>query len=192
VSLEEEKMTATTQQIWTDFSYGLKQFIIRRIPDAADAEDILQDVFHKIHRNIDSLKADNKLQAWVYQITRNAIIDYYRRQKVMVELPETLAEPMDEAETHDIAACCLKPMIDSLPEKYRQALVLTEFEGLSQKTMAETLGISFSGAKSRVQRARQQIKEQLLNCCHLEFDRLGHVVDYQPREPDPGYPERKC
>lgn len=175
-------MTVTTQQIWTDFSSGLKQFITRRIPNKADAEDILQDVFHKIHRNIATLKADSKLEAWIYQITRHAIIDYYRRQKISVELPETLVETAGEAETNDLAACCVKPMLDSLPEKYRQALLLTEFEGLSQKTMAETLGISFSGAKSRVQRARQQIKAKLLDCCQFEFDRLGQVIDYQPRE----------
>jgi RNA polymerase sigma-70 factor (ECF subfamily) len=132
------------------------------------------------------------LQAWIYQITRNTIIDYYRRQKITVELPETLEETADEAETSDLAVCCLKPMINSLPEKYRQALLLTEFEGLSQKAMAESLGISFSGAKSRVQRARQQIKEKLLGCCHFEFDRLGHVVDYQLRGPKCNQPKRNC
>jgi RNA polymerase sigma-70 factor (ECF subfamily) len=185
-------VAVTTQQIWTDFSHRLKQFITRRIPDQADAEDILQDVFHKIHRNIDTLKADSKLSAWVYQITRHAIIDHYRRQKITLELPETLAETVEEAETNDLAACCLKPMLDSLPEKYRQALLLTEFEGLSQKTMADALGLSFSGAKSRVQRARQQIKEKLLDCCQFEFDRLGQVVDYQARAPQCHQPGQNC
>jgi RNA polymerase sigma-70 factor (ECF subfamily) len=185
-------MAITTQQIWTDLSYGLKRFIARRIPNQADAEDILQDVFQKIHQNINTLQADSKLQAWVYQITRNAIIDYYRRQKIMIELPETLAESPGEAETNELAACCLKPMIDSLPEKYRQALLLTEFEGLSQKGMAENLGLSFSGAKSRVQRARQQIKEKLLACCHFEFDRLGQVVDYKARGSKCNSPQQSC
>lgn len=185
-------MAITTQQIWTDLSYGLKRFIARRIPNQTDAEDILQDVFHKIHQNIDTLRADSKLQAWVYQITRNAIIDYYRRQKITVELPETLEETPGEVETNELAACCLKPMIDSLPEKYRQALLLTEFEGLTQKRMAENLGISFSGAKSRVQRARQQVKEKLLACCHFEFDRLGQVVDYRLREAKCNYSQGNC
>ena len=184
-------MTVTTQQIWTDFSNTLKQFIIRRVPNQADAEDILQDVFQKIHRSLDSLKADNKLQAWVYQITRNAIIDYYRQQKLTVDLPETLEEENAEPEANNIMAC-LKPIVESLPEKYRQALVMTEFEGVSQKALAESLGISFSGAKSRVQRAREQVKEKLLECCHLEFDRMGQIVEYRLRQPGCNNPEQSC
>jgi RNA polymerase sigma-70 factor, ECF subfamily len=184
-------VTVTTQQIWTDFSHTLKQFITRRVPNPADAEDILQDVFQKIHRSLDTLKADSKLHAWIYQITRNAIIDYYRQQKMVVELPETLEEENAEPEANNIMAC-LKPMVESLPEKYRQALVMTEFEGVSQKALAESLGLSFSGAKSRVQRAREQVKEKLLECCHLEFDRTGQIVEYRLRQPGCNNPEQSC
>jgi RNA polymerase sigma-70 factor, ECF subfamily len=72
-------------------------------------------------------------------------------------------------------------MIYSLPEPYREALVLTEFDGLSQQQLAERLGISLSGAKSRVQRGRQQLKEMLHECCTFEFDRRGKVIDCTPR-----------
>lgn len=83
-------------------------------------------------------------------------------------------------------------MVESLPEKYRQALVMTGFEGISQKALAESLGISFSGAKSRVQRAREQVKEKLLEYCHLEFDRMGQIVEYRLREPGSNSPGRSC
>jgi RNA polymerase sigma-70 factor, ECF subfamily len=69
-------------------------------------------------------------------------------------------------------------MVNELPEPYRQALLLTEYQGLNQKQMAERLGISVSGAKSRVQRAREKLRDMLLNCCHFEFDRRGRIVDY--------------
>ena len=72
-------------------------------------------------------------------------------------------------------------MVESLPDDYRQALLLTEYEGLTQRELAERLGLSVSGAKSRVQRAREKLKEMLLDCCHFEFDRLGRVIDYQPK-----------
>ncbi len=179
-------ITTTTEQIWTEFSDSLKQFIIRRVSTESDAEDILQNVFIKIYRNIHTLKADAKLQAWVSQITRNAITDYYRQRNIVVELPDTLAEPTNETAANETApgeiTACLKPMVDSLPEKYRQAIVLTEFEGMSQKAMSENMGLSFSGAKSRVQRGRQQLQAMLLQCCHIEFDRRGNVVDHQSRE----------
>ena len=72
-------------------------------------------------------------------------------------------------------------MVAALPETYREALRLTEYQGLSQKALGERLGISFSGAKSRVQRARAKVKEQLLDCCHFQFDRVGQIIDYQSR-----------
>jgi RNA polymerase sigma-70 factor (ECF subfamily) len=110
-------------------------------------------------------------------------MDYYRSQRPTAELPETLALPEDPDED-DAArelAPSLKAMINCLPEKYRQALLLTEYQGLTQKQMAEQLGISLSGAKSRVQRAREQLKDMLLDCCHFEFDRRGNILSYQPR-----------
>src|SRR2546423_8933278 len=75
----------------------------------------------------------------------------------------------------------IKVMVDSLPADYREALYLTEYQGLTQRELAERLGLSFSGAKSRVQRAREKLKQMLLECCHFELDRRGHVIDYQPR-----------
>ena len=78
-------------------------------------------------------------------------------------------------------ALSLKELIDELPEPYRQALILTEYQGLTQKQLAERMGLSLSGAKSRVQRARDKLRDMLLRCCHFEFDRRGHIVDYYER-----------
>jgi RNA polymerase sigma-70 factor, ECF subfamily len=72
-------------------------------------------------------------------------------------------------------------MVYALPDPYRDAIVLTEFDGLSQKELAGRLGISVSGAKSRVQRGRALLKRQLLDCCQFEFDR-GSVIDCNPRQ----------
>jgi RNA polymerase sigma-70 factor (ECF subfamily) len=69
-------------------------------------------------------------------------------------------------------------MVDELPDTYRDALLLTEYQGLNQRQMADRLGISFSGAKSRVQRARRMLRDMLLTCCHFELDRRGAIIDY--------------
>lgn len=95
----------------------------------------------------------------------------------VLDLPEEL--PDDDVVSELLP--CVRAMVRSLPEMDRQALVLTEYQGLTQKEMAERLGLSFSGAKSRVQRAREKLKQQLLECCHFELDRRGHIIDYQPR-----------
>ena len=176
-------MTIASEQLWESFSRPLHQFIQRRVRDPHSAEDILQDVFLKIHTHIDTLRTQDRLTSWIYQITRNAIADYYRAQRPTSELSETLPvveEVVDDDVVRELSPC-VSGMVAALPEAYREALRLTEYQGLSQKALSERLGISFSGAKSRVQRARAKIKEQLLNCCHFQFDYAGRIIDYQSR-----------
>ena len=177
-------MVMTTEKIWEEFHPRIKQFILKRIPDEYNAEDILQEVFLKIHARIDTLRDDEKLQSWMYQIARNVIADYYRQHKATVALSEALLLPEEPVVDDDVVKDLLpgvRTMVNSLPDEYRQALLLTEYEGLTQRELAERLGLSLSGAKSRVQRAREKLKAMLLDCCHFEFDRLGKIIDYQPR-----------
>lgn len=175
-------------QVWNDSRNRIKGFISKRIDNEADAEDVLQDVFCKIHQRIAELKDPDKLYAWVFQIARNAIIDYYRERKTAVDSSEEIlmgiaVDPM-EKDVEEEVLNWLEPMVGDLPEKYREALLLTDIRGLSQKELSEKLDISLSGAKSRVQRAREKLKENLLDCCHLEFNRVGKVVEYQQRTQD--------
>ncbi len=172
----------TVETIWNEFAAKLGQFIAGRVADPAAAEDILQDVFLKIQSRLGQLQDPAKLQGWLYLMARNAIVDHYRMRKETTEVPESLpAEPpAHDVELEDLKAA-FRRMIYSLPEPYRDALVLTEFEGLTQKEMAGRLGISLSGAKSRVQRAREKLKQKLLERCEFQFDRLGRVIDCTPR-----------
>ena len=177
-------MVMTTEKVWEEFHPRLKNFILKRIPDEQSAEDLLQEVFLKIHARIDTLRDEEKLQSWIYQIARNAITDYYREQRATLELPESLLLPEEPLVGDDVVKeliPSIKAMVDSLPDEYRRALIMTDYEGLTQRQLAEKLGLSYSGAKSRVQRAREKLKVMLLDCCHFEFDRLGKVIDYQPK-----------
>ena len=181
--METSRMNDNLELLWDQYSTRLRAFIRSRVWDDAEAEDILQEVFIRIHRHLCCQPEWNKPKSWIYQIARNLIIDHYRRRRETVELPESLpAEPdLPEEDPEAVLALSLKEMIDGLPEHYRQALLLTEYQGLSQKQLAERLGISLSGAKSRVQRARERLRDMLLRCCHFEFDRRGRIVDYYQR-----------
>lgn len=183
-------MEYTTEQIWDEFSKGLRSFIANRVSNPSHVEDIMQDVFIKIHTNIETLNEGSKIKSWVYQIARNTIIDFYRKHKIKhedieaspfedEEAARTLEGFVDQKPAQEILSG-LKGMVDGLPEKYAEALSLVEFEGLSQVELAKKLGISISGAKSRVQRGRQLLKDVLLSCCHIEFDRYGTVIDFRP------------
>lgn len=183
-------MNYSIEQIWEEFHSGLRGFISRRVSNPSHVDDLLQDVFVKIHSKMDSLKEDVKIRSWVYQITRNTIIDYYRKKKIRMEDMEAIPledtdftyameELIDGGPAQEVVDG-LKGMIDDLPEKYSQALYLVEFEGLSQIELANRLGISVSGAKSRVQRGRQLLRDSLMKCCHFEFDRFGTIIDFHP------------
>jgi RNA polymerase sigma-70 factor (ECF subfamily) len=172
----------SVETLWNHMHSRLLLFIRRRIPDDEDAEDILQDVFVKIHTHLESVQSLDRLEGWIFQIARNCIADYYRGRRRLVELTDLPVEqqflPEDASER---LAPDIRELVDNLPEPYRKALVLNEYQGLNQRELAEELGISVSGAKSRIQRARQKIKDSLLSCCHFELDERGVVLDFRPR-----------
>lgn len=172
-----------TEQIWTNLEDKLKSFIVSKIHNKDDAEDLLQEVFIKIHSNIEKVKDDTKIQSWIYQITRNLIIDYYRGKQKVTDSDSVLTEIEEDifpaTQMEDALEDMIK-MMDALPPENCEALCLTELQGLSQIEYAQRIGISYSGAKSRVQRSRKLLKDMLMNCCHYEFDKYGTVLNITP------------
>ena len=172
-----------TEKLWKEFSAHLKQFIFKRTSDESIADDILQEIFVKIHSQIHTLKDIRRLNGWIYQITRHAIIDYYRKKKTLAELPETITSLENFENNNGVEVLpCIEAMVDRLPEKFRQAVILTTYQGLTQKEMGEKLGLSLSGAKSRSQRARAKLRNMLMACCDFELDRFGEIIDYEPKD----------
>jgi RNA polymerase sigma-70 factor (ECF subfamily) len=185
-----------TQQLWSEFGDRLRAFITRRVGSAADAEDILQEVFLRIHRHAGALQHRERLIPWLFQITRNAIADYYRapvRRELLGGAPQDLEQDAEhtlrwvtvcEEAPADAArelASCLRPMVARLPAPYREAVTLIDLEGMPQKDAALQAGLSLSGMKSRVQRGRQALEQLVHDCCQIEVDATGHVMDYQLR-----------
>jgi RNA polymerase sigma-70 factor (ECF subfamily) len=176
-------MALVWERVYDEFGEGLRSFVLRRVGDPDAAEDIVQDVFLKVHARINTLRDEEKVGAWVYRIARNAVNDHYRATRPTADMPDLPYIPEDPAE-EEVArrlAETVRRFLDALPVPDREALILTEYEGLTQVELADRLGISVSGAKSRVQRARGRLKALLLECCHFELDRLGGVINYRPR-----------
>lgn len=172
------------ENIWIDLNGELFKFIYSRVNDQHATKDILQEVFVKIQLNINQLKNTSKLTSWVYQITRNTIIDYYRKSKKGTESIENLDFPEQEDTNLDYLKLsdCINQKIGALSEKHKQAIVLTAFKDYSQKELAERLKISYSGTKSRIQKARDILKEDLLNCPRVEIDTSGKLIDYDSKD----------
>ena len=173
-----------TEAVWAEFHQELHRFVRRRVRDPDAAQDLLQEIFIKIHLRLATLTRAERLAAWVYQIARRTLLDYFRQRRPpsaalaadFEPLPAELGEP---AASLDFTPC-LRPFLRRLPAEYREALELTELGRLSQKDYAARLGISYSGAKSRVQRARRQLHALFMACCQLEADAYGNILAARP------------
>ncbi len=175
-------MEAIEGIIWSKTQYELKSFVYRRVKDKALADDIVQDVFLKVHTKLGQLKDTEKITGWIYQITRNAITDHFRSKSKIISAMD-LDWESDHQRLNDCVSTCLQEMLLTLPEKYREALELTELKNLSQTELAQRLDISYSGAKSRVQRARQMLKEKMDESYRIKMDSYGNVIVCENRVP---------
>lgn len=171
------------EALWRSHRERLFRFVVQRVEDEPTAEDIVHDVLVRAYEKRDTLRHGEKFERWLYQITRNAVIDHYRARRPAEELPVDLPAPDASGGPNAIRELseCLAPLIEALPRKYQDALVLSEIEGITQKETAKRLGLTHSGAKSRVARGRRMLEQSLLDCCRFEFDHRGSLVDFEPR-----------
>ena len=176
-------MENTLLTAWSNLHDHLMHFVMARTGDANISQDIVHDVFLKVQSKIGTLDNKEKLNSWIFAITRNAITDHYRRTRhsIPVDTHELSVEIVDKKDTLELSKCMM-PMIQTLPDKYREALVMVDLKGMSQKQLAEHLNISYSGAKSRVQRAREKLKQAFVTCCEISSDSYGNILEYRRRQ----------
>jgi RNA polymerase sigma-70 factor, ECF subfamily len=175
---------------WKELEQHLRPYLARRVASAADIDDLLQDIFVRMHQSLGALRDEERFGGWVYRIANSAIIDKARQR---ARSPH--ARPSDDDATGPPAEAgedglqsdlgeCVALFVSRLPSPYREAITLTELEGLTQKQAAEMLGISLSGLKSRVQRGRDKIRYMFEACCQIAVDCRGRVIECEPRDLD--------
>lgn len=174
----------------SDLRTAVRGFIGRRVTDAATADDLTQEVFVKVQKHAAKVRDPRRLMGWVIQIARNTVADFYRRARpTEVFNEEHVAEgalrpeslEREEMRLREKLTAYIRSVVETLPPRYREALVLTEYDGLTQVELARHLGLSVSAAKSRVQRARAMVRENIDRCCHFEVDHYGTVLGWTPR-----------
>ena len=182
--------TQAEEALWRDYRARLFRFVVTRVRDEATAEDIVHDALVRAWEKRDTLRSGERFEPWLYRITRNAVIDHYRARRPTEPLPPDLTA--DDGPAGDDArrqlATCIEPFVNALPAHYREAVALAELEALTQQDTADRLGLTLSGAKSRVQRGRRLLETMVLECCRVELDSRGGIMDYErnPRAPDGG------
>ena len=168
-------------RIYLQFYESLLYFIKSKIKSKHDAEDILQNVFIKISTHIDTLSEEGKLQSWVYAITRNAIVDHYRAHAHKnAPLDDYVENSLPDTATTDTIPeldQCVSSMIALLPEEYRAIVIDAEINGIKQKDLAIKYNMTYSSLRSRVQRGKVKLKQLFHDCCHIQTDSTGNVLE---------------
>lgn len=167
---------AAVAPVFLEYEARLKGFVMKRIKDREEANDMLQQLYLKLYKNCEQLQDARHISGWLYQITRNALTDYFREKgkSPFLDADQEIADAPQETQ-HELEALVL-PLLQLLPQEYAEPLRLSELEGMSQKEVAARLGMSYSGAKSRIQRGREKLKQKFMECCHLELDRHGQLL----------------
>ncbi len=171
---------------WENLTGKLYIYLLKNVKDRYIAEDILHDALLKILEKRQSYRYKENYDGWAFCITKNVLIDYYRKNKTNADLKSIKRDIDDnngEFDTYKHLIPALKKFIESLPEKYRKPLILSDIEGIKQELIAQKLGLSVSGAKSRIQRARKMLKEYFLKCSEYKYDNRGTVIEFYPRSP---------
>lgn len=171
------------EEIWAEYRSALKAFLHSKISNTADVDDVLQDILIKTHKNLSTIRDQQSIKSWLFQTANHTIIDFYRRKGKAKELTENdlwFSEEDDDVKTE--LSHCIDPFIHSLPEESAALLNAIDIEGESQKEYAKAEGISYSTLKSRVQKARTDLRGLFDNCCNMELDARGNLMDYEQRK----------
>ncbi len=174
----------------------LRPFVERRVSDPSAVDDVVQDVFLRMHQGLSNLRDDQRFGPWLYQVVRSAVADRCRadarQPRPLDPVPELVADAEGSEDDMECdLASYVADFVAMLPTPYRGALTLTELEGLSQKEAAAMCGVSLSGMKSRVQRGRERLRSLIEACCQIALDARGRVISCVPRPGGPR-PSRCC
>lgn len=170
------------EQLWQDYQPQLRHFLQTRVHNAADVDDLLQDIWIKSYQHLETVQQPSKVQAWLFQIARNSLIDYYRKSRPdraevdITHLPQLDNKVEDYEQIRQELAGCIRPLIAQLPDKYREAIDLVDLQGKSQKVLAAEWGLSHSAVKSRVQRGRRLLGSLFQTCCQYQLDARGNLI----------------
>ena len=173
-----QKNAMAFNEIWDRHKGHLLNFIKTKIDDKHNAEDILQEVSIKLLNNLNRKTEIKNYKTWLFQVSRNTIADYYRRNKKHFELSINNLE----INTNSITCFCdLSGFLIQtyLPKKYSEPLYLSDIEQKQQQEIAETLNLSLTATKSRIQRGRKKLKELVSDCVNISYNNKGQITGFQ-------------
>ena len=171
-------------EIYDDYYDRLKKFIRRLVKDEWVAEDLVQETFIRVKKNMDTVRNPSKLSSWVFRIAYNLCLDHFKSRKKdesesgnVESLPNPFMEMPVQKELEQLQmGACVQEQIDLLPEPQRIVLILYDLLGFHHDEIADILDITKENAKVRLHRARKGLKSILEQKCTFELDERNVLV----------------
>lgn len=150
--------------VYAEYRDKVMAYIRARIRSSADAEDLCSDVFEKVFRNLDTFD-DTKARVgtWIFSITRNTVIDHFRRTRPTEELDENIQDD-SEVEGHLLETENLSELaaaLRRLPQQLMDIIVLRYYDGKPLTEIAEMMNLSYGAVKLRHQNALLLLREYM-------------------------------
>ena len=170
--------------IYDQYYERVRKFIFALVKDEWAADDLIQETFIKVQKNLYQVREESKLSSWIFRIAYNLCQDHFRemsqsskRDKALNEKNEILPEPLFQKtiEQHQMGEC-VQDKISLLPESYQAVMVLFDLMEFSHQEIAEILDISVENVKVRLHRARKKLKSILEEECRFEVDERNVLV----------------
>jgi len=172
----------TLDSIWKEYRSALKAFLHAKISSPDEVDDILQEVLIKTHKNIHTVRDQDSIKSWLFQIAKRTVINFNRKNsKIKVVALEDYWLSEEDTDAQQCLSACIEPFIKALPSQTAGLLTAVELNGQSQKAYAEEHGTPYSTIKSRVQKGREQLRRLYEDCCQLTLDHCETVIDYIPK-----------
>jgi RNA polymerase sigma-70 factor (ECF subfamily) len=176
-------------KIYDQYYESVRKFILAYVKDEWVADDLIQDTFLRVQKNLDSVRDPDKVSSWIFRIAYNLCHDHFRQSKrssvnnslLQVEIPTFKEAMVQKKLEQNQMGLCVQDKMDLLPKDYRTVLILSDIMAFSQKEIAEILSISVPNVKVRIHRARKKMRAILEEHCHLGLDERSVLV-CEPKE----------
>ena len=170
------------EQIWSEYRASLKSFLHSKVSSPEEVDDLLQEIMIKIYENLSTVKSESSLKSWLFQVANHTIIDFYRKGAKLSKLQhEEFWYSEKNYEVKESLSQCVIPFINALSIESAELLKAIDLKGQSQVSYAQEHGISYSTLKSRVQKARRELRVLFEDCCHFTFDSRGNIADFEEK-----------
>lgn len=153
--------------IYLEFKDEIQRHILKKVKSKEVAEDLTSQLALKLYSSCEKLKDVSNLRAWIYRVASNTVMDYFRdeQKKQSQSIVDDLLQEDEDDFVNIAVENCVLQLLEQLPDKYKEAVRMSDLEGVNQKEIAEKLNISYSAAKMRVQRGRESLKSKFYECC---------------------------